>query len=71
MIKSFKRFIEEDMTTSDVPVTQQGPYRNSGFLMKGFIRRQDPKNYILAKNRKQLRFEELETSPEPYRRLLS
>ena len=60
MIKSFKQFIKEEMNTGQVPVVHQGPYRNSGFLDKINIRR-NPPNYVLVKNKKQLRFESNES----------
>ncbi len=37
-MKTFKQFLNE-MTTGDVPTTQQSPYRNSGFSDNSIVRR--------------------------------
>lgn len=63
-MKSFKQFVEE-ITTADVPVTQQGPYRNSGML-NPYIARRAPLLFTKPskQSKKQMKFEEVEDVQE-------
>lgn len=46
---TFKEFLKEEMNTGEVPLTQKGPYRNSGFKNPIVMRR---------KRKPQITFEE-------------
>lgn len=68
-MKSFKDYIKE-MTTGDVPVTQKGPYRNSGMLNPYIARRKplevDQDTFKETKpSKRQMRFEDVDSDQEP------